>query len=200
MKTVNIQLATETVFSDDGKKRYCMRKIWDNNKPAINIIMLVPSNAFGVTLDNSTMLVLNNAYRLGYGSVTILNLFATINDFTLKEESAKDKENIEIIVDEVKKADVTIYAAGVGKAKNKKFQQRQKDVINALKPYEKKLFCLSNSLGKGRLQHPLSPAVREWEISPLKITELLPNEKRTKSKQSKTANKKNEALSSPNGE
>ena len=38
--------------------------------------------------------------------------------------------------------------------------------------------------GDGRLQHPLSPQVREWSLSPLKIKELitLPTESETKPK------------------
>jgi len=41
-------------------------------------------------------------------------------------------------------ADVIVYAAGVGKAKNKLFQERQKQVLEALKPVEHKPFCLYN--------------------------------------------------------
>ena len=74
-------------------------------------------------------------------------------------------------------ADVIVYAAGVGKAKNKLFQERQKQVLEALKPVEHKLFCLCNEEGNARLQHPLSPVVRTWELSPLKIEELVEPEK-----------------------
>ena len=58
-----------------------------------------------------------------------------------------------------------VYAAGVGKTKNKLFQERQKQVLTALRPVEHKLFCLCNEAGTARLQHPLSPAVRTWELS-----------------------------------
>lgn len=177
MKTIKTTLTTNAVFSDDGKKRYLLTKTWDSSKPNLAIIMLAPSQASGIALDNTCMLVLNNADRLGYGSVTILNLFSTLSDFALREAQLEDAENMSIILSAVKTADVVIYAPGVGKAKNKLFQERQKQVLDALKPEEHKLFCLCDAHGNARLQHPLSPAVRNWELSPLKIAELLPEVK-----------------------
>ena len=43
-----------------------------------------------------------------------------------------------------------------------------------LRPHEAKLKCLCDAKGNSRLQHPLSPAVRTWYISPLAVEELLP--------------------------
>ena len=150
-----------------------LTKIWETDKPKLAIIMLSPSEASGVALDSTTMLVLNNAARMGYGGVAILNLFATLNDFALKQAELDDEENLKIIVSAAKSADIVIYAAGVGKAKNKLFQERQKQVLTELKPMEHKLFCLCDARGEARLQHPLSPTVRTWELSPLKISELI---------------------------
>ena len=150
-----------------------LRKTWDEKKPTLAIIMLAPSEASGIELDTTTQLVLNNAARLGYGTVSILNLFATLNDFTLKQAEKEDAENINAIVKAAEKADTIVYASGVGKAKSKAFQQRQEQVISALLPFAEKLHCLCNADGKARLQHPLSPAVRTWHLSPLKIAELV---------------------------
>jgi len=173
MNTVKTTLATTAVFSDDGKKRYLLTKTWDSTKPNLAIIMLAPSEASGIALDSTTMLVLNNASRLGFGSVTILNLFATLNDFALKQAALEDPENLKVIVSAAQTADVVIYAPGVGKAKNKLFQERQKQVLTDLQPVAHKLFCLCNEEGTARLQHPLSPAVRVWGLSPMKIEELV---------------------------
>lgn len=174
MNTVTTTLATTAVFSEDGGKRYLLEKTWDESKPSLAIIMLAPSEAGGVEIDNTTMLVLNNVSRLGYGSVAVLNLFATLNDFGLKEAEDEDSENLNAIVEASEKADVIVYAAGVGKAKNKSFQRRQEQVLTALCPYESKLQCLTDKDGNARLQHPLSPAVRTWYFSPLKVDELSP--------------------------
>ena len=176
MKTIKTTLTTNAVFSDDGTKRYLLTKTWDSSKTNLAIIMLAPSDADGVTLDSTTMLVINNAARLGYGSVTILNLFATLNDFGLRQAELEDPENLDIILSAAQTADVIVYAAGVGKAKNKQFQERQRQVLEVLQPVEHKLFCLCDARGGARLQHPLSPAVRIWELSPLQIEELLPKD------------------------
>lgn len=176
MNTIQTTLTTEAIFSDDNVKRYLLRKSWDDKKPALAIIMLAPSEASGIELDNTTMLVLNNVSRLGYGSVTILNLFATLNDFALKEAEAEDTDNLNVILQAAESASILVYAAGVGKAKNKAFQTRQKQVLTALLPFEGKLHCLTNQEGSARLKHPLSPAVRIWSLSPLKISEVVVEE------------------------
>lgn len=178
MQTVKTTLTTEAIFSDDGAKRYLLRKTWDEGKPTLSIIMLAPSSAGGIELDSTTQLVLNNVSRLGFGSVDILNLFSTLNDFALKEAEGEDTDNLNAIVQSAERAGTLIYAAGTGKAKNKAFQLRQEQVLNALRPCEGKLHCLTGENGKARLQHPLSPAVRTWHLSPLKISELVAEPKK----------------------
>lgn len=188
MQTITTTLTTEAIFSDDGTKRYLLRKTWDESKPSLAIIMLAPSSAAGIELDSTTQLVLNNAARLDFGSVDVLNLFATLNDFGLKTVEDEDADNIQAIVQSAEKAGTLVYAAGTGKAKSKVFQQRQEQVLNALRPYEGKLHCLTGESGKARLQHPLSPAVRTWHLSPLKVSELISEPKKeAEPKQKKSA-------------
>ena len=149
-------------------------------------------------MDTTSLLVLNNADRLGFGSVTITNLFATLNDFDLQMAEDEDPENMNAIVQAAEAADTVIYAPGVGKAKLKAFQTRQEQVLFALLPFAGKLKCLCNANGKARLQHPLSPAVRTWYLSDFKLNELVkePNKaepeqkKKVKSKADKDAPKK----------
>ena len=174
METILTTLTTEAIFSGDRTKRYLLRKVWNENLPKLAIIMLAPSEASGVALDTTTQLVLNNASRLGFGSVSIVNLFATINDFDLKQQTgAEDAENFDAIVSACQTCDQIIYAPGTGKAKNKFFLKRQEQVLMALLPMEEKLSCLCNEICKTRLHHPLSPAVRTWYLSPLKVSELV---------------------------
>ena len=173
MNTITTNLVTTAVFSDDGKKRYLLSKSWDESKPKLAIVLLAPSEASGIALDSTTQLVLNNVTRLGYGGVTIVNLFATLNDFDLKQAETEDPENMDAIIQAVSAADCIVYAPGVGKAKNKVFLCRQEQVLKALLPYEEKLHCLYGVNGGGRLQHPLAPTVRTWALSPLKVSELI---------------------------
>ena len=173
MKIIATTLATVAQFSDDGTKRYLLRKIWNEKLPSLTIIMLAPSEASGIVLDTTTQLCLNNASRLGYGSITIVNLFATLNDFALHQAEEEDPENLKAILEAVRKADQIVYAPGTGKAKNKAFQKRQEQVLKELAPYEVKLCCLCDDEGKAKYQHPLSPAVRVWNLCPLKVRELV---------------------------
>lgn len=177
MNTITTTLTTEAVFSDDGLQRYLLRKIWNEALPKLAIIMLAPSAASGIALDNTTSLVLNNADRLGYGSVAIVNLFPTLNDFNLTHAQGEDPDNLNAILEVCQAADQIVYAPGTGKAKAQVFQKRQQQVLNALRPYESKLSCLCNTDGKARLQHPLSPALKTWFLSPLSVNELIEDPK-----------------------
>lgn len=191
MKTITTNLTTEAIFSDDGTQRYLLKKTWDKDKPSLAIIMLAPSEASGIALDSTTLLVLNNACRLGYGSVAILNLFSTLNDYSLKCAEGMDIENTNIIVASAKKADTIVYAPGVGKAANKDFIARQEHILTSLLPMQDKLHCLCNANGHGRLQHPLSPAVRTWTLSPLKVSELVKHKPREIPIPARKENKRN---------
>ena len=173
MKEIISNLRTEIVMSDDESKRYSLRKVWSEDKPSLAIVMLCPSSSGIVAVDVSTALTIGNCFRLGYGSVTIVNLFSNINDFTLKEAEEEDPENLQAIIASAEKADCLVMGAGTGKAKNKLFQRRLEQVMTALRPYEKKLHCLCDETGGSRGLHPLSPRVREWHLSPMKISELL---------------------------
>ena len=173
MKNIATTLATVAQFSDDGTKRYLLRKIWNEKLPSLTIIMMAPSDASGIVLDVTTLLCINNASRLGYGSITIVNLFATLNDFALHQAEEEDPENLKAILEAVRKADQIVYAPGTGKSKNKAFQKRQEQVLKELAPYEVKLCCLCDDEGKAKYQHPLSPAVRVWNLCPLKVKELV---------------------------
>lgn len=173
MREIINNLRTEIVESDDGTKRYSLRKIWDESKPSLAIVMLCPSSSGEVAVDTSTGLVLSNCYRLGYGSVTIVNLFATINDFSLKHSTNDDAENLEAITKAAAMADCVVYGAGTGKAKNRLFAEVQEKVLLALRPYESKLHCLCDKDGGRRYLHPLSPRVREWQLLRLGISELI---------------------------
>lgn len=173
MNTITTTLTTEAVFDDTSTKRYLLKKTWDPSLPTLAIIMLAPSIASGVAMDSTTTLVLNNASALGFGSVSIVNLFAALGDFTLSQAEPEDSENMKAILDAAKDADMIIYAPGVGKNKLLVFQERSTQVLTALRPYEKKLKCLASASGKAKLLHPLCPSVRKWNIAELRLDELL---------------------------
>ena len=165
MHTIETTLTTQAVFSNDNTKRYLLKKTWDTSLPRLTICMLAPSIASGIELDSTTSLVLNNASALGFGSVSIVNLFATLGDFALSATENDDPENLDAIVSAAQSADVVVYAPGVGKAILQVFQDRSKQVLESLRPFEKKLKCLTSASGKAKLLHPLCPAVRTWTLA-----------------------------------
>ena len=171
MKEITTTLTTNAKFSDDGERRYLLAKTWDDKKPKLAVIMISPSEASGVSLDYTTMFVLNNASRLGFGSISIVNLFSKIGRLEMSKEPV-DEENLKCIELIAKESDAIVYASGVGKATNKAFIERQNLVLKRLKPYEAKMKCITNKQGNARFQHPLSPAIRTWYLSDMKIKEL----------------------------
>ena len=199
MKTEISTLHTEAVYSDDYSRRYVLRKLWDDSKPKLAIILLAAGTAGTVMLDKTTQLVINNSARLGYGSVSIMNLSAVLNDYHLHH--TEDPENIKVIVEEAKIADKVVFSPGTAKSNNPNFIRLQEQVLLALRPYEHKLHCLCNADGGARLQHPLSPQVQVWNLSPLKVSELVavPEEteqkpkKKVKPKESKESQKETPA-------
>lgn len=173
MKEIISNLRTEIVASDDGAYRYSLRKVWDETKPSLAILMICPSSSGEVAVDASTMLTLGNCYRLGYGSVTIVNLFSKVNDFNLKGATDTDEENLQAILKAAESVDCFVIGAGTGKAKNKIFQRRLEQVMMALRPYEDKLHCLCDKDGGSRGLHPLSPRLRQWCLSKCSVSEFI---------------------------
>ena len=70
MREIISNLRTEILESDDGTRRFSLKKIWDESKPSLAIIMMAPSSSGEVAVDTSTALTMANCYRLGYGRVS----------------------------------------------------------------------------------------------------------------------------------
>lgn len=87
MLTEKVLTKTETIFSDDRLKRYLLRKEWDTKKPKATIIMTNPSAADLMTMDYTTLYILNNISKLDFGAVDIVNLSSKI---TTKLNASED--------------------------------------------------------------------------------------------------------------
>ena len=101
MLTEKVMLKTETVFSDDRLNRYLLRKEWDTKKPRATIIMTNPSAADLMTMDYTTLYILNNISKLDFGAVDIVNLSSRITTkLNVNEDLGADieKENTETAV------------------------------------------------------------------------------------------------------
>lgn len=58
-----------------GPYRYALRRIWNSGK-SLTVIGLNPSTADAMKDDNTIRLLVNYGQRLGFGSLTMLNLYA----------------------------------------------------------------------------------------------------------------------------
>jgi len=69
------------LFSECGKHRYRLWRIWDDSKPKVMFIGLNPSTANASTDDATIRTVKAFAKRWGFGGVYMLNLFPFITPY-----------------------------------------------------------------------------------------------------------------------
>lgn len=134
------------------------------------VIMINPSKADHLSLDQTTMYVINNLAKLDFGVVDIVNLYATIgsklyiNDDSHTEQS--QKENDQQILKSAETADTIILAWGKVGNSLKTAKKRQIEVLDALQHHRDKLRIISVP-GNTDGSHPLAPAVRmQWNLKP----------------------------------
>ena len=102
----NSTVKTTAVFSKNRKDRYLLKIEWDNSKKSLTIIMTYPSSADELIFDQTTMLVRNGAVKNDFGSVSIINLFSSIDNHLPKT----DKTNTSFVMRECDNADTIIVA------------------------------------------------------------------------------------------
>lgn len=107
---------TGAQFSECGKHRFCLWRIWDEDLPAVCFIGLNPSTANQKENDPTIRRVISFAKKWGYGRVYMLNLFSFVTPFP--EELKKNEftkfyfENREMIKDITAVCDKIIFAWG----------------------------------------------------------------------------------------
>jgi hypothetical protein len=167
MLTDKAIVKTEAVFSDDRKHRYILRKEWDAKKPKATIIMTNPSTADMLTMDYTTLYIMNNIVRLDFGSIDIVNL---VSKTTLKLDVKEDiglklnAENLDFIIKSAEKSDKVIIAWGKLGENNKRVRDVQDNLLECLKPFRDKLYVIANEKGESGF-HPLAPQIRfSWVL------------------------------------
>ena len=79
MNTIKSTIHTEAIFSDDEQHRYLLKKTWDEKKPVCTVITMYPHLDGVLSLDLTTVLILNQlANSEQYGAVYLVNLFSNI--------------------------------------------------------------------------------------------------------------------------
>jgi hypothetical protein len=161
MQTEKATIKTEAVFSEDRAHRYILRKEWDVKKPKATIIMTNPSTADMLTMDYTTLYIMNNIVRLDFGSIDIVNLVSkTTLKLNVKDDLALelDAENLDFIIKSAEKSEKVILAWGKLGENNKKVRDVQDKLLERLKPFRDK-FCVITDGNGGSGFHPLAPQV-----------------------------------------
>ncbi len=168
MKEETKVIKSKALFSDDGQHRFLLCKEWDKNKKSAMIIMINPNTADTLNYDLTTMLVINNLNKLGFGTVNIVNLYSRIMEkLSLRFNSDEDlleSDTDKIIEQYATMSDAIIIAWGCVGKNSQRVRDRQSEL---LKNHANKLY----KIGEEGF-HPLTPAVRnEWELEPYETEE-----------------------------
>ena len=167
-------MKTEVIFNESRTERFLLRKVWDDTKAIVSLIMLNPSSADVVIIDMTVHYAICNLYKLNYGGVEVLNLTPTISSkLDTKDEFILSDGNLNYILESPKHSDKTILAWGRCGEGNKKISDLQMEVIENLYPYKDKLFVIASESGEFGF-HPLAPIIRHhWHLIPLVYPEHL---------------------------
>lgn len=112
-----IKLAMEgrADFSECGRYRYSLSRLWDSTKGAVLFVMLNPSTADAEVLDPTVRRCLGYAVDWGFGELLVANLFALRSTDPKALYEADDPigaENDQYIAEMNERADLTVIAWG----------------------------------------------------------------------------------------
>ena len=167
-------MSTEVIFNDDKTERYLLRKVWNEDKPLVSLIMTNPSSANAITIDMTVHYSICNLYKLGYGAVDILNMTSTISTkIDTKSMISISDTNVEQILKSAEKSDKVIIAWGKIGENNKKIRLIQLKLLDKLQPFQEKLYWISSETGNSGF-HPLAPQIRfDWYLERFVMPEYL---------------------------
>ena len=176
MKSEKINITSIALFSEDMSHRYNLRKEWNKSSSTATatVISISPSSLYNVKSDLTTQLITNNIYDLGFCSFELLNIYSKV-DVDVKKvktiEGLWDEETdllLKASCDKTFKCEggKIILAWGKLADNNKKHGEREKQVLDIIKPYLEKVFCIC-APGARHFLHPLTPACRNnWILEP----------------------------------
>ena len=162
-------IRSKAIFSDDTEHRLLLRKEWDSEKPTAMVIMINPNTADTVNFDMTTMLVLNNVSKLGFGSVNIVNLYSRIMEkLDLRfngDDELIDDDSDAVLEQYAVMSDAIIIAWGTIGKNTLRVRERQKYLLGLIKQHAGKMYQIWKNAC-----HPLTPAVRrEWVLEPYEM-------------------------------
>lgn len=162
MKSIKSTIHTEAIFSDDKQHRYLLKKTWDEKKPVCTIITMYPHLDGVLSLDLTTVLILNQLANFEqYGAVYLVNLFSNIKTHeNLKHiKEPFDKHTDIYLMKAISESETVILAYGAY-AKRPVVVERVAQVMEILKPHKQKVKKLINP-ATNEIMHPLNPKARQ---------------------------------------
>ena len=115
MKQIDLTTLKGAIFSEDGKHRYALWRLWSLTKKPLMFIGLNPSTANGSADDPTITRLMARAAREGYGSLLAGNLFALVSTIPSPlawREDAVGDENDEYLLQMINMAGCTLCAWG----------------------------------------------------------------------------------------
>lgn len=141
-------------FSECGKYRYVLWRIWDESKPLVLCIGLNPSKATKVKNDNTITRLVGLIKNLEYGGFYMMNLFAFITPYPKELKKVQDilGENNKWLTEISAKCQDTIFCWGGFKILSlyNKFSER----VDFMKEMFPDALCFGKTNG-GEPRHPL---------------------------------------------
>ncbi len=126
MREYTYTLTTTIVGTEDGRETYEIRKTFDIEGKSAILIALYPTVSLlePISMDSSTMYLLNHIQQLGYNDIRIVNLFSKVFDRkpSLKQlqENPENIEHIEKLLDGAKRDKMDIIIGWCSSMKRNK--------------------------------------------------------------------------------
>jgi hypothetical protein len=153
-------LGKSAEFSECGKYRYCLRRIWNTDLPFVMCIGLNPSTANSEDDDTTVRNLCELLSKSGYGGLFMMNLFALISSEPNDLRACPDplKDNDIWIHSMASRCDDVIFCWGAFK----QAEYRAKKLVQK--------FPAALCLGKTADGHPIHPlAATVWMRSKCKL-------------------------------
>ena len=172
MITEKMNIRMDSVFSDDKKHRFLLRRSWAREGKIATVIMINPNKAECLITDATSVSVYNGIAKMeGYAALNIVNLYSVITPKIHfrhnSEEDLNHPDNDKAILKAVAESDITILAWGTVGDSNNRVKKRILELMEKIKDQKDKLFQVGFG-GKYGL-HPLSPQLRSnrWKMQPI---------------------------------
>ncbi len=172
MITEKMNIRMDSVFSDDKKHRFLLRRSWAREGKIATVIMINPNKAECLITDTTSVSVYNGIAKMeGYAALNIVNLYSVITPKIHfrhnSEEDLNHPDNDKAILKAVAESDITILAWGTVGDNNNRVKKRILELMEKLRDQKDKLFQVGFA-GKYGL-HPLSPQLRSnrWKMQPV---------------------------------